>query len=143
MVPLQIAFVGFPESDSVWSAVQKRVEKLGRFFDGIIRCEVKLLCPHQHEHGSQLYCVHILLVLPQNDVVVSQDPSRNGAHHDIYVAIRDAFDAAERMLQEKVRIMRNQTKTRHKKSEEGPIVDDSYYEEQFQQQNEEEGYLLH
>ena len=138
MIPFQIAFVDFPESDSVWLAVQKRVEKLGHFCDRIIRCEIRLSCPHQHEGGSRLYHVHIHVALPGSDIVVSQDPSRNGAHHDIYVAIRDAFNAAERMVQDKVRIMRNEIKTRHKKSEDVPAADDSYYEEEFERKNEEE-----
>jgi ribosome-associated translation inhibitor RaiA len=32
-------------------------------------------------------------------VVVSKDPERNHAHEDIYVAMRDAVDAAKRQLQ--------------------------------------------
>jgi ribosome-associated translation inhibitor RaiA len=38
--------------------------------------------------------------VPGKELVVSRDPGDVHAHKDVYVAIRDAFDAAERQLAE-------------------------------------------
>jgi ribosomal subunit interface protein len=107
MIPLQISFLDFPESDAVWMAVQKRVEKLEHFYDRIVRCEVAVSCPHRHRHTDRLFHVRIHIFLPGSDVVVNRDPSLNESHRDMYVAIRDAFDKAERVLQDKIHLMRN------------------------------------
>ena len=110
MIPFQISFLDFPESDAVWIAVQNRIEKIEQFFDRIIRCEVTISCPHRHRHTDRLYHIQIRLFIPGDDVVVNRNPSKNEAHRDIYVAIRDAFNAAERILRERVRILRNEVK---------------------------------
>ena len=121
MVPFQITFLDFPESDAVWIAVQKRVEKLERFFTGIIRCEVTISCPHRHRHADRLYHVQIHLSLPGEDVIISHDREKDQSHRDVYVAIRDSFRAAERKLQDRVRVLRHYVKSHQQILMEGKI----------------------
>lgn len=121
MIPFQITFLDFPESDAVWMAVQKRIEKLERFFNRIIRCEVVISCPHRHRHSDRLYQVQIHVVIPGDDVIVNKTSSFNEAHRNVYVAIRDAFNAAERILEDKVRKVRHKVKLHKDQFEEGRI----------------------
>ena len=121
MIPFQITFLDFPESDAVWVAIQSRVEKLEHFYDRIVRCEVTVACPHRHRKMNRLYHVQIHLSIPGEDVYVNRNPSKNEAHRDIYVAIRDTFNAAERILQDKVRIVRHKVKFHEPTSTEGKI----------------------
>ena len=111
MIPLQINFLALDESDAVRAVVEKRVEKLEHFYNKIIRVEVNISRPHQHRHSDRLYHVLVHLVLPNNEIVVNRHSDKNEAHRDVYVAVRDAFDAAERMLQDYVRILRHNVKT--------------------------------
>lgn len=110
MIPFQITFLDFPESDAVWLAVQKRIEKLENFFERIIRCEVAISLPHRRRHADRLYHIQIRIFLPGDDVIITRKPVQNEAHRDVYVAIRDSFNAAERLLREKVRIIRDRSK---------------------------------
>lgn len=110
MIPFQITFLDFPESDAVWLAVQKRIEKIEHFFDRIVRCEVAISLPHRHRQADRLYHIQIRLFLPGDDIIVTRKPVRNEAHRDIYVAIRDSFNAAERLLREKARGLRGRHK---------------------------------
>lgn len=136
MIPLQITFLDFPESDAVWLAVQKRVDKLERFFTGIVRCEVVISCPHRHRHADRLYHVQIHIAMPGEDIIISHDPEKNESHRDIYVAIRDSFRAAERQLQDKIKILRHYVKSHQPNANEGTntnegkvskvFVDDGY-----------------
>lgn len=121
MIPFQITFLDFPESDAVWIAVQKKVEKLEHFFANIVRCEVVISCPHRHRHADRLYHVQIHLSMPGEDVIISHDREKNESHRDIYVAIRDAFRAAERQLQDRVRILRHEVKSHRQLMSEGKI----------------------
>jgi cold shock CspA family protein len=47
--------------------------------------------------------VRIEIGVPGKDLIVSRHPKDKHAHEDIYVAIRDAFDAARRQLEDHVR----------------------------------------
>ncbi len=110
MVPFQITFLDFQESDSVWLAVQKRIEKLEHFFDRIVRCEVAISLPHRHRHADRLFHIQIHIYLPGDDIIITRKPVQNEAHRDVYVAIRDSFNAAERLLREKIRIVRHNSR---------------------------------
>ena len=44
--------------------------------------------------------MRIDITVPDEELVVSRDPAKHHAHEDVYVVIRDAFDAARRQLQD-------------------------------------------
>lgn len=121
MIPFQITFLDFPESDAVWIAAQKRIEKLEHFFNRIIRCEVVISCPHRRRHSGRLYHVQIHIVMLRDDIIVNRNSPLNEAHRDVYVAIRDAFNAAERILEDKVRKVRHKVKLHEDQFEDGRI----------------------
>ena len=111
MFPFQITFLDFPESDPVWIAVQDRIEKLDRHFPRIVRCEVLLSCPHRHRHTHRLFFVQILIRTPGEEIAINKSSKQNEAHTDIFVAIRDSFDAAERRLKQHNDFLRHHVKT--------------------------------
>lgn len=51
------------------------------------------------------------LTVPGEEIVVGRDCSEDHAHEDVYVAIRDAFDGARRLLQDHARKQRAAVKT--------------------------------
>ena len=110
MIPTKITFKDFDESDAVKYKVQRRTEKLEQFYNRIIRCEVVLSCPHRHRHADRIFHVQILIELPGKDIVVGKKQSQMESHKNIFVAINDNFDAAERILQDHVRVMRGDVK---------------------------------
>ncbi len=111
-VPLEIDFENMEPSDFIAARVRERVAKLERFFDGIVRCHVTIEAPHKHHHKGYAYHVGIALHVPGRELVVSRDPGNRDAHRDVYVAIRDAFDAAERQLEDYARKLRHDIKAR-------------------------------
>ena len=111
-VPLQITLRRFSPSEAVETAVREKAQKLAEFCDDIMNCRVMVELPHRHNHKGKLYHIRIYLTLPHEQIVVKRDPRQNTAHEDIYVAIRDAFDAAQRQLQDYVRRRRGNVKRR-------------------------------
>ncbi len=97
-LPLQIACRGFSCSESIDSKVRTRVAKLEELFSSITSCRVVIESPHHHQHKGNTYRVSIDLTVPNGEVVVGHTGGENHAHEDVYVAIRDAFDAMERRL---------------------------------------------
>jgi len=94
----QIVFHNIDQSEALTDSVNKRVEKLRRYNGDIIGGRVVLDSPHNNHHKGKVYSVTLELHTPNKEVVVTQEQHDNHAHEDLYVAIRDAFNAAERQL---------------------------------------------
>jgi hypothetical protein len=57
------------------------------------------------EHRKQrLYRVRMELTMPRGPVIVTHEHPSNTAHEDLYVAIRNAFRAARRQLEDYFRM---------------------------------------
>lgn len=102
---LQITARDLPLTEAIESAIRSKAEKLAQFFDRITSCRVVVCAPHRHHHKGKSYHVDIDLRVPGAELVVKREP-----HTDLYVAIRDAFDAAKRQLQAYVHRIRNDLK---------------------------------
>jgi ribosomal subunit interface protein len=109
--PLNITFRDMERTPALDQFVQRWVSKLEQVYPRIERCDVLIERPHQHRHQGQRFHVRISLAVPGPDIVVSRDHAFDGAHEDLYVAIRDAFRAARRQLEDHARRQRQDVKT--------------------------------
>jgi len=109
-LPLQITFRGIPPSAAIESKIRSKSAKLDVLYDRIMGCRVVVEAPHRRHHQGRLYHVRIDLTLPGGELVVNRDPAEHHAYEDAYVAIRDAFDAAARQLEDYARRQRADTK---------------------------------
>lgn len=98
--PLQITFQGMEPSPAVEQDIRRRASKLDRFRDHVLGCHVTVTAPHRHHRKGKPYDVHIDISVPGGELVVSREPGDVNAHDDVYVAVRDAFHAAGRQLEE-------------------------------------------
>jgi ribosomal subunit interface protein len=110
-LPLQVTFRDMPRSEAVEIKVREKAEKLSKFYDRIMSCRVVVQAPHLHHHQGKLFSVRIDITVPNDELVVSRDHHDDHSHEDIYVALRDAFNAAERQLKNYVRKQRREIKT--------------------------------
>ena len=86
------------QTTALIDAVQKRILKLTRFCEQIIKGRVVLDSPHNNHHKGKVYSVGLEIVTPSGEIRVHRGQHDNHAHEDLYVTIRDAFNAAERQL---------------------------------------------
>ena len=115
-IPVQITFRHMESSDAVETRVRELADHLGVFSDKIASCRVVVDSPHRHHHQGKVFNVKVQLAMPGEDVVVDMErPDRDG-HEDVYVVIRDAFDAAKRQVQQRMSLLRNEVKLREKLS---------------------------
>ena len=94
----QVVFHNIDQTDAIADAVQKRIQKLERYCDEIIAGRVVLDSPHNNHNKGKVYSVGLEIHTPIKEVRVNQEQHDNHAREDLYVAIRDAFNAAERQL---------------------------------------------
>jgi ribosome-associated translation inhibitor RaiA len=110
-MPLKISFDGMDSSPAVEARIREKAAKLERFYDRIVGCSVVVVAPHRHHHKGKLYSVRIDLSVPGHDIHIGRAGPENHAHEDVYVALRDSFNAAGRLLEDHVRRMRGDVKT--------------------------------
>jgi ribosomal subunit interface protein len=94
-IPLEISFQNIDPSEFVEARIRERVDKLQRYYDRINSCRVAVRLPHKQHQKGNIFHVRIEIRVPGTELVISRDPGDINAHQDVYVAIRDAFDAAE------------------------------------------------
>jgi len=110
-IPLQITFQDMPASDAVRARINEEADKLGHLHGHIMSCRVVVRAPHQHHRKGKLYHVSIDAKVPGKEIAVNRDPPEHHAHQDVYVAIRDAFHALARRLEDTARERRGDVKT--------------------------------
>lgn len=110
-IPLNITFRDMDSSPALEDRVRDLVAKLEQHYDRIERAEVVIERPHKRHRQGQRVHVRVELAVPGPDIVVSHDHELDGAHEDTYVALRDAFRAARRQLEDRARRLRRDVKT--------------------------------
>jgi cold shock CspA family protein/ribosome-associated translation inhibitor RaiA len=110
-LPLQVSFHNMERSDAIEEIVRAKADKLDHFADHIMSCRVVVEMPHRHHvHGNQ-YQVRVDITVPGEEIVINREPSEHTQYRDVTVALRDAFDAATRQLEDYVRRRRGFVKT--------------------------------
>ena len=109
--PVEISFRNLDHSDAVEANIREKVARLEQFYERIHYIRVTVEAVHRHGHKGRLYGVNIIVGVPGKDVVVTRTGPLDHAHEDVYVAVRDAFRAAIRILEDHVRISRSDVKS--------------------------------
>lgn len=100
---LQIHFRNLDRSEALEAEIRRHAEKLFEFYDHVIKCCVTVERPHHHQRHGNLFQVRIDLAIPRHELVVNRSPESAQSHEDAYVAVRNAFDAMRRQLQDAIR----------------------------------------
>ena len=97
---LQITFRNLDRSEALEAAVRDHAQKLERFHDGIIGCRVVLEELHRHHRQGNHYHVRVDVTVHGAELVANREPDENHGYTDVYVAVRDAFEAMRRQLED-------------------------------------------
>jgi ribosome-associated translation inhibitor RaiA len=107
--PAQITFRGIAHSDALEADISRHVTKLERFAPQIVGCRVLVEAPHRHHHDGLHYRVRVEVTIPGVEpIIVSHEPTPG---IDPYLTVHEAFEAAERRVQDAVRLQRGAVKT--------------------------------
>ncbi|GAB6053395.1 hypothetical protein JCM17960_22150 [Magnetospira thiophila] len=110
-IPLQITFRGLQHSDAVEEKIREKVAKLEHYHEGITSCRVLVESPHKHHAQGRLFHVRLDISVPGKEIVVKLEANDKREHEDIFIALRDAFEAARRQIKEYTQRHRHQVKS--------------------------------
>lgn len=106
-LPLDLRFIGLAPSAALEEAVRGKVAQLDRTGAEVMGCRVTIEQEHKHQQQGRPFAVRIDVTLPGHELAIN-----HVRDEDAYVALRDAFDAARRKLEESLRIRRGEVKQR-------------------------------
>ena len=115
-IPLQIVTRGLPHSDALEARIRAKLAKLDQFHPHVISCRVTVEELQKHRHQGRPFQVRIDVRVPGREIIASRDHDE-----DVYVALRDAFGAAKRQLEDIVRVRRGDVKL-HQVAEHGRVL---------------------
>jgi cold shock CspA family protein/ribosome-associated translation inhibitor RaiA len=106
-----ISFRQMAPSPAVEARIRQKIGALERLHPRITSCRV-VVEKEQHRHRKgDLFRVSVDVGIPGREVVVDRTGPKDHAHEDVYVALRDAFNATARRLEDVVRVRRGDVKT--------------------------------
>lgn len=104
-------------SEAIEEVIRKKVKKLERAFDHITGVRVVVDVPNHSKHKGQTFSVQVDVKIPGKEIAVHKGSSQHGAQEDVYVALRDAFEAVTKQMKTKFSKMRNDVKHHEKREE--------------------------
>ena len=110
-IPLEISFRDMDPSPAIETRIREKAAKLERLAARVTGCRVTVAARNRHRRQGGLYSIRIDLRTPGEEVVAGRGHPKDHAHEDVYVAIRDAFAAARRQLEDRSRRRRGDVKT--------------------------------
>ncbi len=108
-LPVSVVFRNMEASPAVQASALKYAAKLGRKFDRIVNCRVTIEAPHHARRVIKMFRVAVDLKVPGRDIASKFGGDDPSAHADIATAMREAFAAATRQMQDHVLRMKGKT----------------------------------
>jgi ribosomal subunit interface protein len=105
-LPIQITFRGMAPSAALEATVRERASKLEQFHPHVMSCRVVIETPARHKQQGKEFVARLDIKVAGAEIAVTREHSE-----DAFVAVRDAFDAARRKLEDHARRQRGDVKS--------------------------------
>ena len=114
--PLRITFQNTPSSDAIRQLIEEQADHLEQFFGRMTACHVVFKVPDGNHRTGVPYEVAVHIKMPGGTTVdIDRTPGLDERFADPQFAVTDAFRRARRRLQDRVKVMRHEVKTLHKR----------------------------
>lgn len=104
-IDLQITVRDMEHSDALDEHIRAKVDKLERIYPKLMGCRVVAELQGRHKSQGRHFAVRVDVTAPGKEVVVNHRHAE-----DVYVALREAFDAVRRQLEEFARMQQGDAK---------------------------------
>jgi ribosome-associated translation inhibitor RaiA len=95
-----ITFHQLPHSSALEADVRRCIDELDQLYDRLTGCRVVISVPHRHHQKAPSFDVHIELMVPGEELVVTHSGEARAEHGDAHQAVREAFRIARRRLED-------------------------------------------
>lgn len=124
-MPVEVHFHGLEKSAAVEQKVRDKVDKLARHFERMTRCRVVLEAPHRSPQRPKAYQIKIEIGVPgRSPIVISHEREGADAAEELGLALRDAFEAALRRIDDVAAKIGQRSKLERGRRRPAPSVQD-------------------
>jgi ribosome-associated translation inhibitor RaiA len=106
--PVEIVLRGISQSGALERYIGEQARKLDRVCDRLLSCHVVAEALHRQKQQGAQFAVRLNITLPGTEVVVNREHGE-----DVYMAVRDAFEAAGLQLKDHMRRLGNVERRPH------------------------------
>lgn len=99
-LPLEITFHDTKPSPAIERAIRDSAASLNRHLDHIVSCRVTISHLFQQTEKGEPDRVRIDIVVPGDEISITRDAGAMNGTRDLSTAVRDAFDTANRLLED-------------------------------------------
>jgi ribosome-associated translation inhibitor RaiA len=96
--PVEVVLRGIPQAGALESYVGEQARQLDLVCDRLLSCHVVVEALHRPKQQGAQFSVRLNITLPGTEVVVNREHGE-----DVYIALRDAFEAAKLQLKDHMR----------------------------------------
>lgn len=120
--PLEVTFQGVEKSATIEAKIAEKVAKLEKLFDRMTHARIVIAAPHRHSNKGKIYQIKVELGIPDHaPIIVTHEPDVSLAQKDLPTALREAFDAARRRLDDTVGKMAQATRIERGRRKPAPV----------------------
>lgn len=98
MKGLEISFRDIDHSDAIEHQIRQKALKLTNRYDDITGIRAVVALPHNHSNKGKIAHISLEIGLPGELIAITNDNHDNRDHENMYIALRDAFDKAQRKI---------------------------------------------
>lgn len=99
-VPVEIAYRHLESSEAVENRIHEHIDKLKQVFDRLVSCRVTVELVSGHRKGRKFVVTVEANVPGKAHFMGHSSKDEEHMHDDVYLAIRDAFNAVRRQLKD-------------------------------------------
>ena len=111
--PVEIAFRHIQPSEQLRTEIAAQAKRLEKFSSRITSCQVVVTGPQNRSRNGDVFEVELRIAMPNHkDVIVDKCRDNAPEREHALVAIRQAFEAAKRQIEDAERETRGEVKTR-------------------------------
>ncbi|MFY9317628.1 MAG: HPF/RaiA family ribosome-associated protein [Burkholderiales bacterium] len=104
-IPIQVTFHGMPQSAALDTAIRQHAGKLDRFHPHMMSLRAVVEQVARHKQQGKEFTVRLDIKVAGSEIAINRDHDE-----DPFVAVRDAFGAARRKLEDHARRQRGDVK---------------------------------
>src|SRR5689334_7296194 len=98
--PARVTFHGLDHSPALQALIESRITMLEHHYPRITSCRVTVERPHHRHAKGHHWHVKVVVAVPGDEIVITRERDAGDRHTDPAAAVRDAFDAARRRLED-------------------------------------------
>lgn len=108
-LPVQVTFQDMSPSEVLDAAIRERAAKLDQFHPHLLSCRAVISRETKRKQQGNEFAVRLDVKAKGHEIAITRH-----ANEDVFVAVRDAFDAARRQLEDLADARRGDVKTHNR-----------------------------